>query len=52
VPFTRGGRLLVFGNGNGNGNGTGTGTDLQHVTVEFAHPLIVGKPGAARAVPG
>jgi len=48
VPFTRGGRLLVFGNGNGNG----TGTDLQHVTVEFAHPLIVGKPGAARAVPG
>jgi len=48
VPFTRGGRLLVFGNG----NGTGTGTDLQHVTVEFAHPLIVGKPGAARAVPG
>jgi len=52
VPFTRGGRLLVFGNGNGNGNGTGTGTDSQHVTVEFAHPLIVGKPGAARAVPG
>jgi len=48
VPFTRGGRLLV----NGNGNGNGTGTDLQHVTVEFAHPLIVGKPGAARAVPG
>jgi len=48
VPFTRGGRLLVFGNGNGNGNGN----DSQHVTVEFAHPLIVGKPGAARAVPG
>jgi len=44
VPFTRGGRLLVNGNGNG--------TDSQHVTVEFAHPLIVGKPGAARAVPG
>jgi D-sedoheptulose 7-phosphate isomerase len=38
--FTRGGRLLVFGNGAGT-------TDAQHVAVEFVHPVIVGK----RALP-
>jgi len=38
--FTRGGRLLVFGNGAG-------ATDAQHVAVEFVHPVIVGK----RALP-
>ncbi len=38
--FTRGGRLLVFGNGGGT-------TDAQHVSVEFVHPVIVGK----RALP-
>ena len=38
--FTRGGRLLVFGNGSG-------ATDAQHVAVEFVHPVIVGK----RALP-
>jgi D-sedoheptulose 7-phosphate isomerase len=38
--FTRGGRLLVFGNGSG-------ATDSQHVAVEFVHPVIVGK----RALP-
>jgi D-sedoheptulose 7-phosphate isomerase len=38
--FTRGGRLLVFGNGGGS-------TDAQHVAVEFVHPVIVGK----RALP-
>ena len=38
--FTRGGRLLVFGNGAG-------ATDSQHVAVEFVHPVIVGK----RALP-
>ncbi len=38
--FTRGGRLLVFGNGAGT-------TDAQHVSVEFVHPVIVGK----RALP-
>jgi D-sedoheptulose 7-phosphate isomerase len=40
VRFTRGGRLLVFGNGAG-------ATDSQHVAVEFVHPVIVGK----RALP-
>ena len=38
--FTRGGRLLVFGNGGGT-------TDAQHVAVEFVHPVVVGK----RALP-
>jgi D-sedoheptulose 7-phosphate isomerase len=38
--FTRGGRLMVFGNGAG-------ATDSQHVAVEFVHPVIVGK----RALP-
>ncbi|MDQ1586654.1 MAG: D-sedoheptulose 7-phosphate isomerase [Actinomycetota bacterium] len=38
--FSRGGRLLVFGNGAG-------ATDAQHVAVEFVHPVIVGK----RALP-
>jgi D-sedoheptulose 7-phosphate isomerase len=38
--FHRGGRLLVFGNG-------GSATDAQHVSVEFVHPVIVGK----RALP-
>lgn len=35
--FQQGGRLLVFGNGN-------AATDAQHVSVEFMHPVIVGKP--------
>ncbi|MEP7199998.1 MAG: SIS domain-containing protein [Chloroflexota bacterium] len=38
--FQRGGRLLVFGNGS-------SATDAQHVSVEFIHPVIVGK----RALP-
>jgi len=38
--FLRGGRLLVFGNGSG-------ATDAQHVSVEFVHPVVVGK----RALP-
>jgi D-sedoheptulose 7-phosphate isomerase len=38
--FHRGGRLLVFGSG-------GCATDAQHVSVEFVHPVIVGK----RALP-
>jgi D-sedoheptulose 7-phosphate isomerase len=38
--FSRGGRLLVFGNGAG-------ATDAQHIAVEFVHPVIVGK----RALP-
>jgi D-sedoheptulose 7-phosphate isomerase len=38
--FLTGGRLLAFG------NGTAT-TDAQHVSVEFVHPVIVGK----RALP-
>ena len=38
--FHRGGRLLVFGNG-------GCATDAQHVSVEFVHPVVVGK----RALP-
>jgi D-sedoheptulose 7-phosphate isomerase len=38
--FHRGGKLVVFGAG-------GTTTDAQHVSVEFVHPVIVGK----RALP-
>lgn len=38
--FLAGGRLLSFGNG-------AATTDAQHVTVEFVHPVIVGK----RALP-
>jgi D-sedoheptulose 7-phosphate isomerase len=38
--FHRGGRLLAFGNGS-------AATDAQHVSVEFVHPVIVGK----RALP-
>lgn len=38
--FHRGGRLLAFGNG-------AWATDAQHVSVEFVHPVIVGK----RALP-
>lgn len=34
--FHRGGKLVVFGNG-------GPSTDAQHVSVEFVHPVIVGK---------
>ena len=38
--FLRGGRLLAFGEG-------ALATDAQHVSVEFVHPVIVGK----RALP-
>ena len=38
--FMSGGRLLAFGNGSAT-------TDAQHVSVEFVHPVIVGK----RALP-
>lgn len=38
--FHAGGKLIVFGNGGGS-------TDAQHVSVEFVHPVIVGK----RALP-
>lgn len=38
--FHRGGKLIVFGNG-------GPSTDAQHVSVEFVHPVVVGK----RALP-
>jgi D-sedoheptulose 7-phosphate isomerase len=38
--FHGGGRLVVFGNG-------GSSTDAQHVSVEFVHPVIMGK----RALP-
>jgi D-sedoheptulose 7-phosphate isomerase len=38
--FHGGGRLLAFGNG-------ASATDAQHVSVEFVHPVIVGK----RALP-
>lgn len=38
--FYQGGRLLAFGNGS-------AATDAQHVSVEFVHPVIVGK----RALP-
>lgn len=40
VRFHRGGKLVVFGNG-------GPSTDAAHVSVEFVHPVIVGK----RALP-
>ncbi len=40
LRFHRGGKLIVFGNGGGS-------TDAQHVSVEFVHPVIVGK----RALP-
>jgi D-sedoheptulose 7-phosphate isomerase len=40
IRFLRGGTLLAFGNG-------GPSTDAQHVSVEFVHPVIVGK----RALP-
>ncbi|MBW3605565.1 MAG: SIS domain-containing protein [Actinobacteria bacterium] len=40
IRFHRGGTLLAFGNG-------GPSTDAQHVSVEFVHPVIVGK----RALP-
>lgn len=40
VRFQRGGKLVVFGNG-------GASTDAQHISVEFVHPVIVGK----RALP-
>lgn len=39
--FHKGGRLLAFGNG-------AWASDAQHVSVEFVHPVIVGK----RALPG
>ncbi|MEU6723435.1 SIS domain-containing protein [Nonomuraea wenchangensis] len=35
--FRAGGKLLVFGSG-------GSVADAQHVAVEFAHPVIMGKP--------
>src|SRR6185436_729611 len=38
--FLQGGRLLAFGRGS-------YATDAQHVSVEFVHPVIVGK----RALP-
>src|SRR6266568_7797888 len=38
--FHLGGRLLAFGNG-------AWATDAQHISVEFVHPVIVGK----RALP-
>ena len=38
--FNRGGRLLAFGAGN-------AATDAQHVSVEFVHPVLMGK----RALP-
>lgn len=38
--FHEGGKLIVFGNGGGS-------TDAQHVSVEFMHPVVVGK----RALP-
>ena len=40
VRFHRGGKLIVFGDG-------GPSTDAQHISVEFVHPVIVGK----RALP-
>jgi D-sedoheptulose 7-phosphate isomerase len=40
VRFHRGGKLIVFGDG-------AASTDAQHVSVEFVHPVIVGK----RALP-
>jgi D-sedoheptulose 7-phosphate isomerase len=40
VRFHTGGKLVVFGSG-------GPSTDAQHISVEFVHPVIVGK----RALP-
>src|SRR5256885_342932 len=40
MRFHRGGTLVVFGNG-------GASTDAQHISVEFVHPVLVGK----RALP-
>jgi D-sedoheptulose 7-phosphate isomerase len=40
LRFHRGGKLVVFGNG-------GASTDSQHISVEFVHPVLVGK----RALP-
>jgi D-sedoheptulose 7-phosphate isomerase len=40
LRFHRGGKLIVFGNGE-------PSTDAQHISVEFVHPVIVGK----RALP-
>ncbi|MGH8971313.1 MAG: D-sedoheptulose-7-phosphate isomerase [Actinomycetes bacterium] len=40
LRFHRGGKMIVFGNGGG-------ATDAQHLSVEFVHPVIVGK----RALP-
>ncbi len=40
IRFHRGGKLIVFGNGV-------QATDAQHLSVEFVHPVIVGK----RALP-
>jgi D-sedoheptulose 7-phosphate isomerase len=42
--FLAGGRLLAFGNGSAS-------TDAQHVSVEFVHPVIVGKRASARPRP-
>ena len=39
--FLRGGRLLALGRGS-------CSTDAQHVSVEFVHPVIVGKLSLAR----
>jgi D-sedoheptulose 7-phosphate isomerase len=40
LRFHRAGKLVVFGNG-------GASTDSQHISVEFVHPVLVGK----RALP-
>jgi D-sedoheptulose 7-phosphate isomerase len=40
LRFHRGGKLVVFGNG-------GASTDAQHISVEFVHPVLMGK----RALP-
>jgi D-sedoheptulose 7-phosphate isomerase len=40
IRFHRGGKLIAFGNGT-------QATDAQHISVEFVHPVIVGK----RALP-
>ena len=42
--FHSGGRLLAFGNGAG-------ATDAQHVSVEFVHPVIVGKRALPASLP-
>ncbi|MGH3412451.1 MAG: D-sedoheptulose-7-phosphate isomerase [Marmoricola sp.] len=41
LRFHRGGKVIVFGNG-------AASTDSLHISVEFVHPVIVGK----RALPG